>query len=132
MAALRSAGPGVSVVRAVTGMRGVGKTQLVAACARECIDAGSRLVAWASAEDPPAIFNGLAVVAARLGIGRPGVALEIVGAEVRNRLESDGDHCLLVFDNVTDPGAVRVYLDRLRGYPTERCQRTRQYQVLCQ
>ena len=109
MAQLRVAGSGVSVVQAVTGMRGVGKTQLAAAYARECRDEGWRLVGWVGAEDVGSVLSGLAVIGDRLGVdgNQP---LEAIAGEVRNRLEADGQRCLIIFDNVADFRAIDPYI----------------------
>jgi tetratricopeptide (TPR) repeat protein len=110
LAALDAPGPRVSVVHALTGLRGVGKTHLAAAYARARIDAGWRLVAWVNAEDLGVMLAGLAAVADALDLAGAAGDVEAAGRAVRHRLETDGERCLLVLDNATDPETVQPFL----------------------
>jgi tetratricopeptide (TPR) repeat protein len=110
LAALEGPGPGVRVVRALTGMRGVGKTHLAAAYARAKMAEGWRLVAWVNAEDRGVMLTGLAETAAALGLAAEAMDGQAAGRAVRRWLEADGDRCLLVFDNATDPAPLRPYI----------------------
>ena len=102
---------GVSVVRTATGRRGAGATQLAAAYARARLAEGWRLVAWVSAVDAGTLRAGLAALADAAGIAESGTAhAGDPGQWVRHRLEADGDRCLLVFDDVSDPDALRPFL----------------------
>jgi hypothetical protein len=110
LAQLSRAGPGQPVV--LTGTRGVGKTQLAAAYARAKLADRWRLVAWVNARDPETLIAGMEAVADATGLSAGGSAPgpADAGQTVRDWLEADGSHRLLVFDDVADPGLLRPFV----------------------
>ena len=108
LAKLDRAGARVSVIHTTTGLQGRGATQLAAAHARAKLAAGWRLVAWVNAADTGSLQAGLAAVAEAMGLTEDGSGAPVAdaGQAVRDLLETDGDHCLLVFDDVADPDAL--------------------------
>ena len=86
----------------VCGMRGVGKSQLAAAYARECEKAGWSLVAWMDASSREALVAGLAGLAVDMGIDDGKGDPDAAACRCVNRLNSGEGDRLLVFDNVDD------------------------------
>jgi tetratricopeptide (TPR) repeat protein len=106
---------GPAVVCAVTGLRGVGKTQVAAAYARARVGEGWGLVGWVNAETRDTLLNGLARVADQLGVGDPeGDSLKSARL-LRDHLLTRTGEGLLVFDNATDPDGVRPFLPATGG-----------------
>jgi hypothetical protein len=97
-----------------TGLLGLGTTQLAAAYARARLADGWRLVAWVNAAETGSLRAGLAAVAEATGLTDAGsdrkADVADAGQAVRRLLETDGDRCLLVFDDVADPEALRPFV----------------------
>jgi len=102
-------GQGSAPVYVLTGPTGAGKTHVAAAYARDRIREGWRLVAWVDASDTGLMVATLAAVAVRLGLVGPGETAENAARRLRSELESNGERCLLIFDNVTDPDQLRLF-----------------------
>ena len=100
--------PGHSV-SVLTGVHGAGKSQLAAAYARAKLAEGWRLVAWVNGADTDSLLAGLSAVADATGMTDEGSGPEIAAA-VLHWLETDGDRCLLVFDDVSDPEVLRPFI----------------------
>jgi tetratricopeptide (TPR) repeat protein len=109
-ARLARSSPGAPVVRVLTGMPGVGKTQIAAEYARSRIGAGWRLVAWVNSLDLAQLLNGLAEIAVVLGVSVPGADLKTIGKEVKRRLETDGERSLVVFDDANNPDELSQFV----------------------
>ncbi|MFD1940381.1 tetratricopeptide repeat protein [Nonomuraea mangrovi] len=99
---------GAAVICSLTGARGVGKTQLAAAYARDRIAAGVP-VAWLHAETPQQLNAGLDLMAERLGLRRPEDPAELA-RRVRTWLEARREPYLVVLDNAVDPDEAAALL----------------------
>jgi RNA polymerase sigma factor (sigma-70 family) len=112
LAELDRAGARVSVIHAGTGLHGVGTTQLAAAYARAKLQAGWPLVAWVNSTDTGSLLAGLAAVADAVGLTDDDSVRGITdpAATVRHWLETDGDRCLLVFDDVSEPEVLHAFI----------------------
>ena len=109
---LDRAGARVTVIHPLTGQQGVGTTHLAAAYARAKVDAGWPLVAWVNGTDTGSLLGELAAVADAAGLAYDdsGPGISDAAATVRLWLEADGDRCLLVFDNVSDPERLQEFV----------------------
>ena len=81
----------VRVVFAVTGLRGVGKSQLAAACARQRLAEGWRVVAWLDASGREQLLAGYRQLAAGLGLAGDSPDSAQAAARVRPWLETGGE-----------------------------------------
>ncbi|MGW4516303.1 FxSxx-COOH system tetratricopeptide repeat protein [Streptomyces sp. NPDC004393] len=97
---------GLTVVHAVTGARGVGKTQLAAAYARRRIEEGWPVVAWITAEDGGQLTSGLAELAAQLGVRAADDDAPAAARAALTWIARNPEPCLLVLDNATDPDEI--------------------------
>ena len=97
----------LAIISTLTGARGVGKSQLAAAYARECVDNRWPLVAWIGAERSDQILSGLDQLSRIMGLHDDTDDSVSAAAKVRRWLEtSGGERCLIVFDNASDPDSL--------------------------
>ncbi|MFJ9562913.1 FxSxx-COOH system tetratricopeptide repeat protein [Streptomyces fuscichromogenes] len=102
----------VAAVCALSGGRGVGKTQLAGAYARSRLAAGWRVVAWIVAEEPGQIVAGLDELAEAVGVKGGIQDAGLAATAARRWLEQLEEPALLVLDNVVDPDEVSRWLPR--------------------
>ena len=93
----------VAVVCALTGMRGVGKTQVAAAYARSWIEAGRGLVGWVNAETLDVAVADLARIAEAVGVADPEGDSARSAHRLVDHLATRAGESLLVFDNADRP-----------------------------
>jgi len=111
-AALTTGGP-AALTQAISGLGGVGKTQLAAEYAHRYASHYS-VVWWVRAEEPAMIAEEFARLAAALGLPEKDEADRRLAVEAVRSWLSRHDKWLLIFDNVNDPKTLTAFLPHPR------------------
>ncbi|MCC6552766.1 MAG: tetratricopeptide repeat protein [Polyangiaceae bacterium] len=111
-AALTTGGP-AALTQAISGLGGVGKTQLAAEYAHRYANHYC-VVWWVRAEEPATMADDFARLAAALGLPEQDEADQRITVEAVRIWLSRHDRWLLIFDNVNDPKALAPYLPHPR------------------
>jgi hypothetical protein len=98
-----------AVVCAVTGQRGIGKTQLAAAYARRRVADGWPVVTWILADTELGVLTGLDQLAAAAGVRPPTADLPSSATAALGWLRLQPGPSLLVYDNAADADLIRWY-----------------------
>ncbi|MEV8509338.1 FxSxx-COOH system tetratricopeptide repeat protein [Actinoplanes sp. NPDC051475] len=107
---VESAGAGgTTVVCALAGQRGVGKTQLAAAYARLRIQHGWPIIVWATAETEAGIVAALDELAGVAGVRQAGTDPQQAARAALRWLRTRSGPALLVYDNAVDADLIRAW-----------------------
>jgi tetratricopeptide (TPR) repeat protein len=111
---LENGGRSAITPHAITGLGGIGKTQLALAYAHTH-QGEYGLVHWIAAEQPAGLAASYMALAPALGLDPGSSDQAALVAAIRDQLEGR-DRFLLVFDNAPGPAALRPYLPRGKGH----------------
>ena len=106
-------GVATPAVRVLYGRGGLGKTQAAAAYARASLSNGCPLVVWIAAHSQEQLLTDMTKVAADLGVADPEGDSAKSARRVHGLLQNRVELCVVIFDNVNDPDAVKPYLPRV-------------------
>lgn len=113
---LREAVGDHAVVVVVTGMRGIGKTQLAASYARDLVKFGkTTYVGWIDAETDGTLLEGLHAIAKHFCVADPNGDSTVSARQLRDHLSNLETPGLLIFDNSTDPDRISEFIPNQSG-----------------
>jgi tetratricopeptide (TPR) repeat protein len=110
-----TSGKPAALTQAIAGLGGVGKTQLALEYVWQHAS-HYNIVWWVRSEEPATLSADYASLAAELGLPEAGASDQRAKVTAVCRVLSRRSDWLLIFDNATDPDAIRDYLPQSEGH----------------